>query len=75
MLRRSALLVIFLICLAPAARSEDIAILRAQIEKVIPRARGKVGVAIKHVESGTELMINADQTYPMASTYKVPILA
>jgi beta-lactamase class A len=40
----------------------------------MPRARGQVGVAIKHVESGTELMINADQTYPMASTFKVPIL-
>ena len=75
MLRRTALLTIFCICLAPAAWSEDIAILRAQIEKVMPRARGQVGVAIKHVESGTELMINADQTYPMASTYKVPILA
>jgi beta-lactamase class A len=49
-------------------------LLRAQIEKVLPRARGQVGVAIRHVESGTDVMINADQTYPMASTYKVPIL-
>jgi beta-lactamase class A len=59
---------------AAAAVAADIAALRSQIEKVIPRARGLVGVAIKHAESGTELMINADQTYPMASTYKVPIL-
>src|SRR5439155_2401354 len=63
-----------LLALVSTAWSADIATLRAQIEKVIPRARGQVGVAIKHVESGTELMINADQTYPMASTYKVPIL-
>jgi len=63
-----------MICLVTAAWAADIAALRSQIERVIPRIRGQVGVAIKHVESGTELMINADQTYPMASTYKVPIL-
>jgi beta-lactamase class A len=74
MVRRIPLLTIFLICLTPIAWAADIATLRTQIEKVIPRARGQVGVAIKHFESGTELMINADQTYPMASTYKVPIL-
>src|SRR5438876_3883957 len=74
MVRRLSLLTLFLICLVPIARAADIATLRTQIEKVIPRARGQVGVAIKHVESGTELMVNADQTYPMASTYKVPIL-
>src|SRR6185503_11412587 len=74
MLRRTALLTIFAVCLAGPAWSADIATLRAHIEKVISKARGHVGVAIKHPESGTEVMINADQTYPMASTYKVPIL-
>jgi beta-lactamase class A len=33
-----------------------------------------VGVAIKHVESGTEVLVNADEKYPMASAYKLPIL-
>jgi beta-lactamase class A len=70
-----SLLLMLLVCVAPRAWSADLAALRAQIEKVLPRARGQVGVAVKHIESGTELMINADQTYPMASTYKVPILA
>jgi beta-lactamase class A len=74
MLRRILLLPVVIVCLAQTALCADIAVLRAQIERVIPRMRGQVGVAIKHVESGTELMINADQTYPMASTYKVPIL-
>src|SRR5262245_44426454 len=74
MLRRISLVATVLISLVQATWSADIATLRAQIEKVIPRARGQVGVAIKHVESGTALMVNADQTYPMASTYKVPIL-
>src|ERR671931_1834590 len=74
MLRRIPLFALLLVSLMPAARAAEIAALRSQIERVIPRARGQVGVAIKHVESGTELMINADQMYPMASTYKVPIL-
>jgi beta-lactamase class A len=74
MVRRIFLSTMVLICLAPPLRSADLSALRAQIERIIPKARGQVGVAIKHVESGTELMINADQTYPMASTYKVPIL-
>src|SRR5215510_11654397 len=74
MSRRISLSIALAICVAPAAWAADLAALRAQVEKVIPRARGQVGVAIKHMESGTELMINADQTYPMASTYKVPIL-
>src|SRR5215510_6282664 len=71
---RILLLTSLLLCLLSTAQAADIAALRAQIEKVIPKMRGQVGVAIKHAESGTELMINADQTYPMASTYKVPIL-
>jgi len=65
---------IFLICVTPAAWSADVSILRAEIEKLIPRAGGGVGVAIKHIESGTELMINADEKYPMASAFKLPIL-
>jgi beta-lactamase class A len=74
MLRRILILPIAILCSITVAWAADIATLRMQIERVIPRMRGQVGVAIKHVESGTELMINADQTYPMASTYKVPIL-
>src|SRR5215831_8658658 len=69
-----SLLAIVLISTAAAASPADVAVLRAQIEKVIPRARGEVGVAIKHIESGTEVLVNAEKTYPMASTYKVPIL-
>ena len=64
----------FLICSTATVWAADLAILRAQIEKLIPRMRGEAGVAIKHVESGREVLINAEKTYPMASTYKVPIL-
>ena len=48
--------------------------LRKQIEGVVRRAGGEVGVAVKHLESGQQLELNGDQTFPMASTFKLPIL-
>ncbi len=72
--RRMLSLCIFLICSTTAAWSADVSILRAEIAKLLPRARGGVGVAIKHFESGTEIVVNGDQEYPMASAYKLPIL-
>lgn len=74
MQRRRISLCIILMCFTTAVWAADVSILRAQIEKLIPRAKGGVGVAIKHIESGTEVMINADENYPMASAFKLPIL-
>jgi beta-lactamase class A len=65
---------VFLVTLTITAQAADISPLRKQIEQAMKRARGDVGVAIKHVESGTEILINADSKFPMASTYKLPIL-
>jgi beta-lactamase class A len=65
---------ILIILCAVTAQAADLSTLREQIEKVIPRARGQVGVAIKHVESGAEVLVNADEKFPMASAYKLPIL-
>jgi len=48
--------------------------LRLQIEEAITPARGDVGVFIKHLESGVELGVRADEPFPMASVVKVPIL-
>jgi len=63
-----------LLVMAAAAQAADISPLRKQIEQAASRARGDVGIAVKHLESGTEILINADKKFPMASTYKVPIL-
>lgn len=71
---RIRLALALLLAVSIAAQGADVSTLKKQIEQVIPRARGEVGVAIKHVESGTEILVNADKKYPMASTYKVPIL-
>src|SRR5205814_445086 len=65
------LLFLALSCNAIAA---DLSTVKLQIENAIPLARGQVGVAIKHLESGAEILVNADSRYPMASTFKLPIL-
>ncbi len=62
-----------ILSLSLSAHAADIAVLKQQIEKATARARGQVGVAIKHIESGTEVVIN-DSTYPMASAFKLPVL-
>jgi beta-lactamase class A len=48
--------------------------LRVVVEEAIEGSSGEMGVAIKHVESGEELVVNGKRPYPMASTYKVAIL-
>ena len=57
-----------------AQRSDDgIARLQREVVRLSAISGGKVGVGVIHLESGRELFVNADESYPMASTYKVPI--
>jgi beta-lactamase class A len=63
-----------ILALAMPAAAANPSTLKTQIELAIPRARGDVGVVIEHLESGTEILINADRRYPMASAFKLPIL-
>jgi beta-lactamase class A len=48
--------------------------LKTQIERVIRRLDGIVGVAVKHIESGESLAVNGDMLFPLASAFKVPVL-
>jgi beta-lactamase class A len=48
--------------------------LRSRIEAALPPAQGVVGVAIKHLESNVSIAINGDEAFPMASTFKLPVL-
>jgi beta-lactamase class A len=57
--------------LAAPARIER---LKSQIDRLLRRADGKVGVAIKHLESGQGLNVNGETLFPMASAFKVPVL-
>src|SRR5262245_36041580 len=66
--------VALILILSVSARAADLRILKAEIERALPRARGDVGVAITHLESGAAIAINADNNYPMASAFKLPIL-
>lgn len=58
----------------PLAAATGTERLRTAIEEVVGKAKGDMGVAIKHLETGEELAIRGDQRFPMASTFKVPIL-
>ena len=58
-----------------SARAADpIDRLRTHITQAMTEARGRMGVAIKHLETGTEIVVNADEKFPMASTFKLPVL-
>jgi beta-lactamase class A len=48
--------------------------LKLQIERLIEQTDGRVGVAVKHIESGQQLVVNGDMLFPMASAFKVPVL-
>jgi beta-lactamase class A len=48
--------------------------LEKQIRNVIEGEEGDVGVALLHIETGRALAVNGDTPFPMASTFKVPVL-
>jgi beta-lactamase class A len=57
-----------------AMQKERIDRLRRHIENVVKRADGEVGVAVRHLESGQMLELNAGTAFPMASVFKLPVL-
>ncbi len=48
--------------------------LKHQIERLVRDKDGVVGVAVRHIETGQGIALNGDVPFPMASTFKVPIL-
>jgi beta-lactamase class A len=60
---------------ALAAAPPDVRIgrLRKCIEDIIKKEEGEVGVALKHFESGRNLELNSGSSFPMASTFKLPV--
>ncbi len=50
--------------------------LTAQIEAVLAASGAtSMGVAVKHLESGEEIYYDADQSFPLCSVFKIPVLA
>src|SRR5262249_16633449 len=74
------LLPVFLILgsglIANADDSADarLARLERQIQSYIRTIPGRVGGAIKHVEAGQQILIRGNESFPMASTFKVAVL-
>ncbi|MGH9392008.1 MAG: serine hydrolase, partial [Vicinamibacteria bacterium] len=48
--------------------------LRAAVTEAALKSTGEMGVAIEHLESGLRLDVRGDVPYPMASTFKLPVL-
>jgi beta-lactamase class A len=48
--------------------------LQEQIEQVVEASGARFGVALRHLETGEEIMLNADDYFVLASTFKVPVL-
>ena len=65
----------FLLLPASAIGQEDSGLprLEREILRLAEFSGGRVGVAAVHLETGREVYLNADEWFPMASTYKVPI--
>jgi beta-lactamase class A len=57
-----------------APGNQNLPRLKSRIEEAIPLAQGVVGVSIKHLESNIALEVNGDGAFPMASTFKLPVL-
>jgi beta-lactamase class A len=55
------------------ASGPDLSRLEDEIDHIISRSRGTIGVSLIHVESGATLSVRGDQRFPMASVYKLPI--
>ncbi len=48
--------------------------LHQALDRLVDSFPGRAGVSVRHVDTGMGGQVDADTPYPMASTYKVPIL-
>src|SRR3954453_14287150 len=48
--------------------------LQSQIQAAISTANAHMGIAMRHLEKGDEINIAADESFPMASVLKIPVL-
>lgn len=49
--------------------------MQKQIEEILQTASGTFGVAIKHLQTGEEVVVNGQRLFQLASVFKLPILA
>jgi beta-lactamase class A len=58
----------------PTSKSQDLAKLRAEINKVTRDVKGQAGYYIKHIESGKELSSSPDKVFPLGSVFKIAVM-
>ena len=56
-----------------AAQKPDLSTLETTFKRITDSARGRVGVALIHLESGATLDVRGHERFPMASVVKLPI--
>lgn len=61
------------IALVAMAQDAGLARLERELTRLAPLAGGRVGVGVVHLQSGRSVYLNADERFPMASSFKVPI--
>ncbi|MFN8528842.1 MAG: serine hydrolase [Anaerolineae bacterium] len=44
------------------------------LRSILDEARMEAGIAVTHIETGEQVEVNGRELYPMASTFKIPIL-
>ncbi len=59
--------------IATPVTAQSVGRLDQEIARIEPLSGGQLGVAAMHLESGRTFFYKADDQYPMASTYKVPM--
>jgi beta-lactamase class A len=58
----------------PATAQTSDSALYARLMPLVEAFRGRVGVYVRHLQSGRTVTINADEVFPTASMIKVPIM-
>ena len=57
----------------PAEAQSGLDRLEAELERLVSVSGGEMGIAAYHLETDRQVVIGRGDTFPMASTYKVPI--
>jgi beta-lactamase class A len=65
--------VVSILLLAASMGSAEEKALERELQRLGSLSSGVMGVAVLHLESGRNVFLNADESFPMASTFKVPI--
>jgi beta-lactamase class A len=71
--RRVLLAIVTSSTIVAAAGAQSTSRLEREIARIEPFGGGELGVAAVHLETGQSFFYKADDQFPMASTYKVPM--